>query len=249
MTSPASTSRIGVVVPSVNTVIEGWYPYFLPADVRLVVNRMLIAKTVTAESLREMDGYGIEAARTLATARPGVVIYGCTASSLVGGRDYDLRLMDELREATGVAALTTTESVLRALAHLGVGTVAVASPYTEELGQAEVDFLSNAGHPVLGHAHLGILGGFDLASPSAEEITRIAKQAWHNADANADGLFVGCMNLNSHLVIESLEAELGVPVVTATQASLWAALRELGHSGIISGHGRLLRGLPPLDEN
>ena len=244
MTGRLSTRRIGVVVPSVNTVIEGWYPYAVPSDVRVHVNRMLIGQAVTAASLREMDGYGMEAARTLATCRPDVVIYGCTASSLVGGREYDLQLMYELREATGVASLTTTESVLRALDHLGVTTLAVASPYTDDLGNAEVDFLSATGHPVLGHAHMGILDGFDLALPSAEDISAIARRAWANAHGRADALFIGCMNLNSHLVLEAMEAELGVPVVSATQASLWAALREMGRTATLSGHGSLLAGGP-----
>lgn len=235
-----STGRIGVVVPSVNTVIEGWYPYAVPSDLRVHVNRMLIGEAVTSASLREMDGYGVAAARTLATCRPDVVIYGCTASSLVGGREYDLQLMRELREATGVPSLTTTESVLRAFDQLSVTTLAVASPYTDDVGDAEVEFLSATGHPVLGHAHMGIVGGFDLASPSAEDIAEISRRAWANSQGRADALFIGCMNLNSHLVLDAMEAELSAPVVSATQASLWAALREMGRKDTLSGHGSLL---------
>jgi maleate isomerase len=241
VTSFNSACRIGVVVPSVNTVIEDWFPSVLPANIRLAINRMLIGAAVTAESLREMDNYGIEAARVLATARPSVVIYGCTASSLVGGRAYDLNLLKELRHVTGVPSLTTTESTIRALAHLGTSSLAVCSPYTEELGTAEVAFLEDTGHRVLGAAHLGILGGFELAAPSASEIADLVRQAWTATRGRAEAVFIGCMNLNSHLVIDALEDELGVPVVTATQASLWAALRELGQDAPITGYGRLLR--------
>ncbi|MBU8808177.1 hypothetical protein KL953_04660 [Mycolicibacterium goodii] len=232
--------RIGVVVPSVNTVIEGWYPYAVPAGVRVHVNRMLIGQTVTAASLEEMDSHGMEAAAALATCRPEVVVYGCTASSLVGGREYDLYLLDTLRQATGVTSLTTTESVLRALDHLGVTTLAVASPYTDELGRKEVEFFCATGHPVLGDAHLGISGGFELASPSDADILAVARRAWRNAGGGVDALFIGCMNLNSHRVLDALEAELGVPVVSATQASLWAALRAIGVSDVLKGYGTLL---------
>jgi len=242
MTDLYRTRRIGVVVPSVNTVVEGWFPYVLPSDVRLHVGRMLIGQAVTAETLHEMDGYGIEAARTLATCRPAVLVYGCTASSLVGGRDYDLRLMRDLTAAAGVPALTTTESVLRALAVLGVSTVAVASPYTDELGAAEVEFLEANGHPVLGQAHLGIVNGFDLAAPSAREIADLARTAWRDSGGTADALFIGCMNLNAHLVLAELEAELGVPVVSSTSAALWAALSEIGRRPDVAGYGRLLAG-------
>ena len=239
-TPTTPTHRVGVVVPSVNTVIEAWYPKVLPPGIGLNVARMLIGQTVTPEVLREMDGYGVEAARTLSTCRPDVIVYGCTASSLVGGRDYDLRLMQELNEATGLPCLTTTENVLRALRHLGVHTVAAASPYTEQVGAAEVGFLVSNGYPVTGHAHLGITGGFDLASPSAADIRKVALSAWEDADGAASALFIGCMNLNSHLVIAELEAELEVPVLTATQATIWAVLEELGSNAEISGYGRLL---------
>lgn len=241
MREASSPSRIGVVVPSVNTVIEAWYPHAFPPDVSLATARMLIGASVTKESLREMDGHGLEAAKGLATCRPDVIVYGCTASSLVGGREYDLHLMEEMTRETGITTLTTTESVLRALAHLNVTTLAVASPYTEELGGAEVRFLVDNGHPVLSHAHLGILGGFDLAAPTGDEIREVGLRAWHDSKGKADALFIGCMNMRSHLVLEDLEAEIGAPVVSATQASLWAALGEMGSRAAIPGYGRLLR--------
>jgi maleate isomerase len=231
--------RIGVVVPSVNTIIETWYPRIAPNGVTVHIARMLLGQVVTPESLREMDEHGVEAASTLATCRPDVIVYGCTASSIVAGREYDLHLMSELETATGCPSFTTTDSVLRAFKELQVKSIAVASPYTEELGNLEVEFLENNGHAVRGHQHLGISNGFELASPTPEQITELARGAWAAA-GSADALFIGCMNLGSHAVIESLEKELGVPVVTATQASLWRALRLMGVEQRISGFGRLL---------
>jgi maleate isomerase len=237
---PPFRGRIGVIVPSVNTVVESWYPHVAPQGVSVHTGRMLIGQTVTVDSLREMDLRGVEAAIALATARPGVIIYGCTASSLVGGRAYDLELMTELGNATGCPSLTTTECVLRALHEVGARTVAVASPYTDDLGNAEVSFLAANGHPVLGHQHLGISGGFELAAPTSDEILKLARRAWGDAGSSADALFIGCMNLGSHTVIEALEQEIGHPVITSTQAAMWCALREIGVTDPVPGYGRLL---------
>lgn len=231
---------IGVVIPSVNTVVERWFPRVLPRDIRVNVGRMLIGRTVTPALLKEMDAFGLDAARTVATARPSVIVYGCTASSVVGGREYDLQLMDQLRAATGLPALTSTESLLRALDHLSIDTLAAASPYTDNVGAFEVSFLEECGHRVLGHAHLGVLNGFDLALPSATDIADIARRAWQNAEEKADAVFIGCMNLRSDLVLADLEAEFGVPVLSATSVTLWAALREMQRTDSIPGYGALL---------
>jgi maleate cis-trans isomerase len=46
-------------------------------------------------------------------------------------------------------------------------------------------------------------------------------------------------------VIERLERELGKPVVSTSQVSVWDALRMTGYRGEISAYGQLLRSLAP----
>jgi maleate isomerase len=210
----------------------------VPDGVTVHTGRMLIGSAVTPEALAEMDALGIEAARVLATCRPDVVIYACTASTIVAGREYDVELMHELSQATGVPCITATESILQAMKALRVRSVAVASPYTDELGAREVAFLEANGLTVKGHAHLGIGSGFELALPSREAIRTLVLRAWEAA-GSADAVFIGCMNLGSHLVIDEIEHALGIPVITSTQASLWHAMRIVGDIRFVNGAGRL----------
>ena len=48
------------------------------------------------------------------------------------------------------------------------------------------------------------------------------------AQAGGDAVFVSCTNLSTYDVIAPLEAELGRPVLTANQVTMWAALVEAG---------------------
>jgi maleate cis-trans isomerase len=47
--------------------------------------------------------------------------------------------------------------------------------------------------------------------------------------------------------IEKLERDLGKPVLSTTQVSVWDALRMVGYRGEIPGYGRLLRTLGEKD--
>ena len=47
-------------------------------------------------------------------------------------------------------------------------------------------------------------------------------------------------------IIDRLERDTGLPVLTSTQFSLWAALETLGYDGRIEGYGTLLREMPAL---
>jgi maleate cis-trans isomerase len=49
--------------------------------------------------------------------------------------------------------------------------------------------------------------------------------------------------------IERIERETGKPVISTAQASIWAALRIIGHKESITGYGRLLRELAPVTES
>jgi maleate isomerase len=52
---------------------------------------------------------------------------------------------------------------------------------------------------------------------------------------------VACTNLPTYDLIASVEAELGKPVVTANQATMWASLRRLGRPAVGPGQ-RLVTG-------
>jgi len=76
--------RIGLIVPSSNTTMEEELRRALPDGVSLHVARVKLRK-VTVEELQRMEEYVEAAADTLADAGVGIIAYGCTTGSLVGG--------------------------------------------------------------------------------------------------------------------------------------------------------------------
>ena len=59
--------------------------------------------------------------------------------------------------------------------------------------------------------------------------------------SGADCLFISCSGLNVLDLIDLLETDLNMPVVTSNQASLWACLRHSGVGTRIPQLGELFR--------
>jgi maleate cis-trans isomerase len=68
----------------------------------------------------------------------------------------------------------------------------------------------------------------------------LAKEVVSSAP-DADVILISCGNLRSFEVIEALEKETGLPVVTSNQAGLWQTLRMAGINEPLKNLGRLLR--------
>ena len=231
--------RIGVTVPSVNIVVEDWYPAVAPEGVSIHFARMLMPPGSSPDSVIEMDRQdGARSIAQLASVRPHALAYGCTASSIVQGHQFDARLREEIARVTGAKATTATHSIFAACAALGMKRVTAISPYTDAVDAAEHKFFAEGGIETVAGAHLGISDGFRLAEPEPGEILDLAMRAW---DPDSDGLVAACLNFRSHPVIDEIEARTGKPVVTSTQAVLWHALRLAGVTAKIAGYGRLLR--------
>ena len=60
---------------------------------------------------------------------------------------------------------------------------------------------------------------------------------------DADAIVLACTNWKSMDVIERIERETGKPVISTTQASVWATLKAIGWKQPVAGYGRLLRDL------
>ena len=231
--------RLGVIVPSVNIVVEAWYPQIVPAGVSVHFARMLMPAGTSPERIIEMDRTdGKHAIDQLASCCPHAIAYGCTASSIVQGHAFDAHLREEITQIAGVPATSATNSIFAACAALGLKRVTAVSPYSAEVDAAEHRFFAEGGVETIAGAHLGISDGFRLAEPAPEAILDLALGAW---DPESDGLIIACLNFRSHPIIDALEARIGKPVVTSTQATFWHALRLAGVTTPIPGYGRLLR--------
>ena len=231
--------RLGVIVPSVNIVVEAWYPRVVPEGVSVHFARMLMPAGTSPERIIEMDRTdGKHAIDQLTSCRPHAIAYGCTASSIVQGHAFDAHLREEITQIAEVPATSATNSIFAACAALGMKRVTAISPYAEAVDAAEHRFFAEGGIETIAGAHMGITDGFRLAEPAPEAILDLALGAW---DPASDGLIIACLNFRSHPIIDELERRTGKPVVTSTQATLWHVLRLAGVDAPISGYGRLLR--------
>ena len=231
-------ARLGVVVPSVNTVVEPWFSALSPVGVSVHTARMLLDDALSPEAIVRMDREeGLHAVLQLKSCRPQAIAYCCTASSIVQGLDYDLHLEREIAHRSGVPCTTATQAILAALRILGVQRIAAASPYADDIDGAEHAFFESAGIEVLSSACLGIRDAFALASPTSEDIVALAHKAYSK---DAEALLITCLNLWSHEVVEHLEQTLAIPVITSTQATFWRLLRIAGIEDRVAGYGRLL---------
>jgi maleate isomerase len=232
-------ARLGIVVPSVNTVMEPWAQRTVPEGVSVLAARMFIPPATTPEAFIEMDrNKGKMAIRQLSSTLPDVIAYGCTASSIVQGLDYDAHLRAEISETYELPSTTAAHAIVTAARTLGARRVSIVSPYTEDVDAAEHRYFESAGLEVLGGACLGISDGFRLAEPAPDTLFELGRKGF---DRRSDALIMTCLNTRSHTVIDRLEQALGKPVITSTQATLWHALRLAGIEDRIAGFGRLLQ--------
>ena len=93
--------KLGLIVPSWNTVMEGEIQRM--AGPAMSVHSMRIAHTAdTEENLLHLATEAPTAARLLAHAKVSAILYGCTASGFLKGPEGDRRVRAEIEAAAGM---------------------------------------------------------------------------------------------------------------------------------------------------
>lgn len=215
--------RLGLIVPSSNTTNEPEFYRAVPTGVSVHTARMRLQETNAAE-LASMADDVERCAHRLMDANVDAVVYGCTTGSLVKGPEYDAAIEERIADITGVPAVATAASIKRAFEALNLTSLVIVTPYIDDLNERERSFLEAAGFDVVAIDGLGI-------EPNTEIGTQWPEQAYREArrldQPSADGVFVSCTNYRTFEIISSLEQDLGKPVVTSNQATLWDVLNTL----------------------
>jgi len=229
-------ARIGLIVPSSNTTMECELWSVLPEGVSLHTARMPLVE-VNTDALDSMEEHSTKAAGDLMDAEVDCLLFGCTSGSLIKGAGYNEAMSRGMEARFGVPFITTSTAITDALDSMKAKNISVITPYIEEVNEKEKRFLEECGFSVLSMEGMGIERNTSIGRITPEEVYRFASER-----AVGDCLFISCTNLRTFGIIDALEEDLGIPVVTSNQASLWLALKRSGVRERIDGLGRLMRG-------
>lgn len=221
--------RVGVLVPSSNTVVEN--DFAANPDPRYSVHtaRMFLAETTAEMEHQMLSEHAPKAARDLGSANCDVLVFACTSAGALIGVDGEERLIAELSELSGAPVLSTNAAVAQKLRALDVGRVAVFTAYVDELNVQIRKTLEDRGVEVTEIHGMGITDNFAIADVEPEQIAKFVRSSLTGTDHEA--IFISCTNLPAIGAIETLAQEFNIPVITSNSATI-DAVNEFIHQKV-----------------
>jgi maleate isomerase len=220
-------SRVGLIIPSSNRMVEEEMIGFFPSGVTAHVTRLRMTggnRKALDELLPEVEN----ACAALADAKCDVIIFHCTANSMSEGAGGEERLLAALKRAGAPKAATTSSAITQALRALRAKSVALVTPYDKKVTDKEAHFLEDQGFTVP-FSKGWTLAGSDAYCATPPDVWR--ERMLEAAPAHADAMFLSCANVQGIKIIDDVEATTGTPMITSNQAVIFEALRQIDWRG------------------
>lgn len=232
---------IGLVVPFAGDEVPLEGPIMYPG-VRFIP-RGVGVRALTPEGYDPAWNGILPAAQYLAQQNVDAIMVIGTSLTFYRGPQAHARLLEELREQTGLPVSTMSQAIIDGLREVGAKRVVVTTAYTEVVNRCLKELLAAAGIDVLSLEAFDLLEFGGPSKKSATEIIALSEAAVAKANADrpagAEAILISCGGLRTLGVAQPLEASHGIPVVSSATAAFWAALRLVGESGHLAGYGRL----------
>ncbi|MEA4912885.1 MAG: hypothetical protein VB092_09790 [Oscillospiraceae bacterium] len=227
--------RIGLILPSTNTVAEQEFFRMAPEGISTHVTRVKLTAT-NPDSLRVMANNAERAVDEMMSCLSDVIIYGCTSGSFLQGAEWEKKFRSNLCEIAQRPVLTTAYDCLLALNAFGKKNIAIATPYIDSLNKAAYNYFSGVGYNIVSMKGLGIEAATDIGKNPPHAIYNLAKSA---VTKDTELLFISCTGVRSVEIVDMLEQDLGIPVFSSNIANLWSAMRTHGLNEKLKGFGSL----------
>jgi len=233
--------RIGHVSPALHDTQALEEHQLLPEGV-MVVTITLGVQNLVREEFERAFSMMEQGALALAREEVGAIVIGGDPIFCMKGLGSHQQMVDVVFEKTGIPTSTTLSASMDALKSLGVTRVAIATPFVLERNEALRRYLEGSGFAVLAERGLGITRNVELTRAPFHASYGLAVEAFREAEG-IEGIYLPCSRWPVVGNISSLERDLGVPVVSNVQASVWFGLKSLGIREPIRGYGTLLERL------
>ncbi|NML32603.1 maleate cis-trans isomerase family protein [Paraburkholderia antibiotica] len=233
--------RVGMIVPSLNTIAEDDFRAYCPDGVAYHVHRIRLRKEagrVTMESLTRAYLEAIDEGGYLKDLSPDAIAFNCTGASVANGQDCDARLAQRMTQTLEIPSTNTMVAIKEALSVLKADGILHVCPFSDEFSRIERQSLLDSGFNVLRTVSLGFTDAKVAAQMEPAEIAEVVRK---QVDGDTRAVLLSCANVRAFEAADELERGLDLPVVTSNQAMLWSVLNAAGWRGQIRGAGRLFQ--------
>jgi len=219
--------RVGLLIPSSNTMIEQEFPFALPPGLSAHFARVEMT-TLDDAGLRAQDADLVRQAELLGTAKIDAVLFCQSVYGFHRGQAHDRAMAERLSAAAGCPAVTAAGAMVEAASALGVRRLAFVTPFGPALNESVRAYFAGQGFETVAMGGFTFSDNFAIAQVRPDDLVA----AIRNGDsADAEAVVVPGGNLPCLGVIEAVEAALGKPMICTNQASIHAVLRRIGWQG------------------
>ena len=217
--------RVGLLVPSSNSVMEVDFYRSLPHDATLHTSRMYLDDATPAGEERMLDRSLLSAVAALGTVQPHVVVFGCASGATLRGTEFDREICARIGQMTGAATVSVLASVNRALLDTRALHVTVVTPYCDQVNERVRACIEADGIQVSAMHGMG-LSTIDGAAVPPEAIYSFV-QSSVGPRVRGEALFIAGTNYQAMGALSLLKMTYDVPIVTSNFAALQAVKRQL----------------------
>ncbi|WP_332738361.1 maleate cis-trans isomerase family protein [Hydrogenophaga sp.] len=232
--------RLGVLTPSSNTALEPLTSAIVASlpDVTAHFSRFKVTEiSLSAQALGQFDDSKIlAAADLLADAKVDVIGWSGTAAGWMGF-EQDLRLVERIRERTGIVATTAVLALNELLALQNIRRLALVTPYTNDVQQRIVANYAAQGVEVVAERHLDISVNHAFGLVPEAHIDSLLDEV---RSARPQAVVTYCTNLHAARLAPGFEARSGITLLDTVSTTVWGMLRAAALSPAhVTGWGRL----------
>ena len=174
-----------------------------------------------------------------------VIAYACLVAVMAQGpnahRESEEVIASAARENGHPAAVASSAGALvRTLQELGARRIAMVAPYMLPLTRMVREYIEGAGIEVVDAISLEVDDNLAVGALDPQNLPGIARGL--KRDGVDAVILSACVQMPSLPAVQTVEDELGLPVITAATATTYEILKALGQEPAIAGAGGLLSG-------
>ncbi|MGZ9190094.1 MAG: maleate cis-trans isomerase family protein [Nitrospira sp.] len=240
-----SRARIGLIVLASDRTIEVEVAMLSVPDVAVYHTRIPMVQEVTPSTLASMEAHLPAVAALLPPGFDlGAIGYACTSAATIIGPDRVTKALQAAHPQTPCS--NPLSAAIAALATVGATRVALIAPYTADVTRPLAQRLLDAGFEIAAMGSFLEPDDLVVARISAQAIVSGVREVVQETAGAADAVFMSCTAMRTMGIIDVLENDLNIPVISSNQAMIWHLLRLAGVDDAITGFGSLLRDHPAI---